>query len=135
MEVVAADKSMIVVDTHALLWWVLEPRRLSTRARVALDESDRMGIPAIVFWEIALLARRKRIELGTSVTQWTREVLSLSRVEELPLTSPIAIEAEGLSMHSDPADRFIVATARYHACAIVTKDALIKRSFLAPVTW
>lgn len=126
---------MIALDTHALLWWTLEPKRLSKRARHAIDDADRIGVPSIVFWEVALLARRRRVDLGTSPGQWSRDVLSLSKLDELPLTARIAVEAEELPMHSDPADRFIVATARHHGCVLVTKDDLIRRADLTSVLW
>ncbi|HEY4185244.1 MAG TPA: type II toxin-antitoxin system VapC family toxin [Polyangia bacterium] len=126
---------MIALDTHALLWWTLDPKQLSRRAQRTIDESDRLGVPTIVFWEVALLARRKRIALPMSVREWTRSVLSHSRVESLPLTAEIAVEAEELAMHADPADRFIVATARRHGCSLVTKDVLIHKAGLAAVVW
>jgi PIN domain nuclease of toxin-antitoxin system len=56
-------------------------------------------------------------------------------VEQLPLTAEIAVAAEDLSMHPDPADRFIVATALHHGCALVTKDILIRNAALATVIW
>jgi PIN domain nuclease of toxin-antitoxin system len=126
---------VIALDTHALLWWTLEPTRLGARARRAIDDADRLGIPTIVFWEVALLYRRKRVNLGTSIAEWGQDVLSLARVEQLPLTAEIAVAAEDLSMHPDPADRFIVATALHHGCALVTKDTLIRNAALATVIW
>jgi PIN domain nuclease of toxin-antitoxin system len=126
---------LIALDTHALLWWMMEPSRLSRPARRATGEADRLGVPAIVFWEVALLARRKRIDLGMSNPAWMREVLSLPRIEVLPMTAEIAIEAESLAMHGDPADRFIVATARLHQCELVTKDSAIRRAGLATTVW
>lgn len=126
---------MIALDTHVLLWWTLEPKKLSRRAERAIEETDRIGVPTIVFWEVALLARIKRINLATSAADWTRSVLSHSRVESLPLTAEIAVDADDLAMHADPADRFIVATARRHGCPLVTKDALIQKSGLATIVW
>jgi PIN domain nuclease of toxin-antitoxin system len=69
------------------------------------------------------------------VTQWAESVLALSQTEYLPLTPEIAMAAEGLPMHADPADRFIVATARHHQCPLVTKDAQIRSSKLTSVVW
>ena len=126
---------MIALDTHTLLWWMFEPSRLSPPAYRATGEADRLGVPAIVFGEVALLARRKRIDLGMSTSAWMSEVLSLPRIEVLPITAEIAVEAEGLAMHGDPADRFIVATARLHQCALVTKDSAIRRGGLATIVW
>jgi PIN domain nuclease of toxin-antitoxin system len=49
---------VIVADTHALIWWVNDPERLSRAAREAFDASPAIGVPAICFWEIAMLAER-----------------------------------------------------------------------------
>lgn len=126
---------MIALDTHVLLWWTLEPKRLSTAARRAIDDADALGVSSIVFWEIALLARKRKVQLGTSVDEWSRDLLSLPRAVALDLTPAIALRAEALKMHPDPADRFIVATALEHAVILVTSDGLIKRSKLVPTIW
>jgi PIN domain nuclease of toxin-antitoxin system len=126
---------MICLDTHVLLWWTLEPERLSPRALRAVDEADGLAVSSIVFWEIALLARRQKVHLGTSIAVWTREVLSLTRIESLPLLPETAVAAESLTMHADPADRFIVATAIHRGLSLVTKDAAIRRSGLVPTIW
>ena len=126
---------MIALDTHVLLWWTLEPKRLSAPARRAIDHADALGVSSIVFWEVALLARKGKIELGTNAEEWARELLSLPRVVTLDLTPAIALRAEALKMHPDPADRFLVATALEHALSLVTSDALIKKSKLVPTVW
>jgi PIN domain nuclease of toxin-antitoxin system len=126
---------LIALDTHALFWWATDAAKLSRGARRAIADTDGIGIPAIVFWEIALLVRHERIDVGMPVVDWTRRVLSLSKVVALPLTPEIAVRAEDLEMHGDPADRFIVATARHHGCALVTKDRTIRRTGLTPVVW
>lgn len=118
---------MTVLDTHVAVWWTQEPEHLSEPARRAIDNADRLLLPAIVFWEVALLVRKKRLRLkrDQSVVEWAEQVLTIPRVMSVPLTHELAIEADGLSMHSDPADRFIAATSlRYHA-KLVTKDTLL----------
>jgi PIN domain nuclease of toxin-antitoxin system len=126
---------LIALDTHALIWWTRSPQHLGEGAVRAISHADRLGVPAIVFWEVALLARKKKVELGTSVGEWLRETLSLPRIEPLPLTAEIAVAAEGLHMHSDPADRFIVATALQHRIALVSKDRLIAGAGLISTIW
>ncbi len=126
---------MIVVDTHALFWWVREPGRLSARAKREIDTAHAVGVPSIVFWEIALLARRRRIDLGSDVRGWVREILSIPRIEPLPLTPDIAVRADELSLHPDPADRFIVATALEHHRPLVTRDRLIIDAGVVRAIW
>lgn len=117
---------MIVLDTHALLWWVGSPKRLGKAATAAIAGTDAVGVPAIVFWEIALLARLERIALDRPIMDWVEAVLSVPRVTALPLTPSIAVRADGLDMHADPADRFIVATALEHGAKLATKDKALR---------
>ncbi len=126
---------MVVLDTHTLLWWISAPKSLSKRAAAAIADAETIGVPTIVFWELALLTRRKRISLDRPVTQWVDAVLSVPRMTALPLSAQIAVRADGLDMHSDPADRFIVATAIEHQATLVTKDKLLRRLRSAESVW
>lgn len=116
---------MIVVDTHVVVWWTLEPGRLSRRASAALRDAEAVGVPAIVFWEVAMLVRAGRIAL-VSTGQWARELLSIPRVVELVCDARTAVRAGELDMHGDPGDRLIVATALEAAAPLVTKDQRIR---------
>jgi PIN domain nuclease of toxin-antitoxin system len=93
-----------------------------------VDDADRIVIPAITFWEVALLVRKGRLALrgGRSAGEWTGEVLSIPRVQAAALTPEIAVAADALQMHSDPADRFIAATAIQLEAPLITKDRLLR---------
>lgn len=117
---------IVVLDTHALLWCASDPARLGKKARVATEGAERVGIPAVVFWEVALLARKRRVVLGMPAHEWTDRVLGIGRVEEVPLIAAIAVRADGLAMHDNPADRFIAATALAHG-PLATMGALLKK--------
>jgi PIN domain nuclease of toxin-antitoxin system len=128
---------MIVLDTHALLWWTQTPEHLGKAATAALRRADRIVVPAIVFWEAALLVRRGRFALKRSqtVAEWAADVLSIPRVFQQPLTAEIAVAAEALEMHADPADRFVVATAAQLKAPLLTKDALIATLPFVRTVW
>lgn len=126
---------MIILDTHALLWWLVSPKRLGKAASTAIENADTVGVPAIVFWEVALLSRLERIALDRPVMDWVEAVLSVPRVASLALTPSIAVRADGLDMHADPADRFIVATAIEHGVKIVTKDQALRRLRSVGTVW
>ena len=119
---------MILLDTHAWLWWVSDPARLGRKATNALAASARIGIPAISCFEVAAAVRRGRIVLDRDVDAWLDAALSLPKAELLPLTPRVAVRVAALEgFHGDPADRLIVATAIVEACAIVTRDRHIRR--------
>ena len=126
---------MLVLDTHAALWWAGEPRRLGRAAQARIAGEDRLGIPAIAFWEVALLVRKRRLDLGMPVSAWTQAIQTVPRVEALPLTAEIAAQADELEMHADPADRFIVATALRHGAPLVSKDRLMRSLRFIETIW
>jgi PIN domain nuclease of toxin-antitoxin system len=96
---------------------------------------DQLGIPAIVFWEIALLVRRRKLDLGMAASEWAQLMQTVPRVEALPLTAEIAVRADELEMHADPADRFIVATALQHRAPLVSKDRRMRSLLLVETIW
>lgn len=115
------------LDTHALIYWVCMPDLLGLTARAVLERAEELLVPSICFWETALLVRKGRLALpgGLGAGEWTRRVLEMPRVSQIPLTAHIAVMADGLVMHPDPADRFIVATALTTGSPLITKDRLL----------
>ncbi len=125
----------VVLDTHAAIWWSFFPDQLSEAARRAIDEAEIIGLPAIVFWEAALLVRRGKLELPMHVSEWCRRMLEIPRCRQVPLDASMAISADALPMHPDPADRFIVAAAMDMQATLVTRDALIRQVNLVDTVW
>ena len=119
---------MIALDTHTAVWWSQAPEHLSPNAVEIIRGADRLLIPSIVFWEVALLVRKGRLRLNRNqtVAWWAESLLSIPRVEEVPLTHQLAIAADASDMHPDPADRFIAATAHHYHAPLVTKDRLLR---------
>jgi PIN domain nuclease of toxin-antitoxin system len=119
---------MIVLDTHAFIWWADESPRLSARARHALDQADVLGVCAISCWEIAMLVERERLRLDRDVLEFLRQALALPRVELLPLSPEVSVAAArlGAPALADPADRMIAATALEAGAALVSKDARLR---------
>lgn len=118
---------MIVLDTHAWIWWASNPARLGRRSRAAIETADRIGVPAVSCFEVAAAVAQGRITLDRAPLEWLEQALALPRVELVPLTPAIAVKATQLgSFHGDPADRLIVATAIVHAATLVTRDKNIR---------
>ena len=119
--------SLLLVDTHALIWMVEEAPRLGVQAAEALNRAgreNRIAVSAITPWEIGLLVNKGRLQLGADVMQWIRTALAKPGVRLAALEPEIAVESTRLpfEMHSDPADRILVATARHLGAALVTAD-------------
>ena len=116
---------MILLDTHVLVWAAVDERKLGRKARSLIDRSwaaGKVAVSAIAFWESGVLQARGRLKLAVPVSDWRIEVLAAG-AQELPLDGMVAVRALDLaSLHEDPADRFIVATALLHGAALMTAD-------------
>lgn len=122
---------MIVLDTHALLWWVSGDERLSQTASNAIGHEQQHGhihISAISAWEIAMLVEKGRLALAMDLDEWLLAVQSLPKVSLIPVTPRVAVQSTRLpgSFHNDPADRMIVALAREENVPLVTADEQIQ---------
>lgn len=128
---------MTILDTHAWIWWVSAPARLGKGARRALEDARRIGVPAIACLEVAALAQRGRITLDRPPLDWMHAALALARVELLPLSPAVAVNAMALpeSFPGDPADRLFVATTQIEHGVLVTRDDRIRKAALVPTVW
>ena len=117
---------MILLDTHAWVWWVHGDARLSEEQRNMLDARtvEGIGVSIISCWEVAKLVEYGRLKLPQDVAKWLEVALSYPGVRLLDLTPAIVVESTRLPQpfHKDPADQMIVATARIHDCPLVTGD-------------
>ncbi len=127
---------MIVLDTHAWIWWASAPSKLGRRGRAAIEQSDRIGIPAVCCFEVAAAVAKGRVTLDRAPLEWLEQALALPHAELVPLTPAIAVKATQLgAFHGDPADRLIVATALLEAAPIVTKDRNIRGYEAVTAVW
>ena len=118
---------MILLDTHALLWWVNDPTTLSNPAIKSIDAavmSKSVHVSCISSWEIALLVERGRLRLALDVRDWISRCEALPFLTFVSVDNAIAIESVRLPdfPHADPADRIIAATALSLGAPLVTKD-------------
>lgn len=118
---------LLLFDTHTLIWFMFGDRRLGEVAAESILDACRNDfalVSAITPWEIGLLVSKRRIELFRDVTEWILEVLSTPGVRLAQLEPEIAIASTRLpfEMHTDPADRILVATARRLGATLVTAD-------------
>ena len=115
---------MLLLDTHAAIWFATEDESLGRRSRelaVAALKDGQLSISAISFWEIALLVAKGRLR-ATAPPSELRPLLLDTGVVELALTGDIALLSATLDLHGDPADRFIAATAIAHRATLTTAD-------------
>jgi PIN domain nuclease of toxin-antitoxin system len=115
---------VLLLDTHAAIWFATEDESLGRRSRALAGEAlkgGRLGVSAISFWEIALLVAKGRLQAVTPPSE-LRALLLDAGVAELALTGDIALLSATLDLHGNPADRFIAATAIAHRATLATAD-------------
>jgi PIN domain nuclease of toxin-antitoxin system len=124
-----------LLDTHVVLWWFQQPKRLSAAQRRVLRQAGdnaSLGIADVTLLEIALLLERGRIDLALPLEEWLAHATAGPLVERCGLSPAIAREMVSLSTTRDwdPADRILVATARVMGVPLVTSDTRIADSGL-----
>jgi PIN domain nuclease of toxin-antitoxin system len=122
---------VIVLDTHAWIWFVNDPRRLSAPARRAVARAQAANsvlISSVSCWEIAMLAVSGRLKLTMDARDWIARCEALPFVTFVPVDNAIFLRSVFLPgpLHKDPADRIIIATALARDIPVVTKDSKIR---------
>jgi len=118
---------MIVLDTHAWIWWLSAPAQLSDRARQAIEDAARepaVLVSSISAWEAALLHQKGRLQFRIPFADWLARAEALPFVRYVAVDNTIAVRSVHLEgeLHTDPADRLIVATAIERNARLVTRD-------------
>ena len=117
----------LLLDTHALLWVLLDPARIPAETLATVRAPDTtVYVSAASAWEVATKHRLGKLQGAAAVVSGYREHLARLRAEELPITGHHALTAGTLQWsHRDPFDRVIVAQALLESLAVVTSDAVL----------
>lgn len=120
--------SGVLLDTHALVWLMVGDGRLSPAVAEVVQQAaatNQVYVSAITPWEIAMLVARNRLTFASDIRTWLDQALSQPGITLASLIPAIAVDSVRLpgTIHGDPADRIIVATARNLRATLVTADA------------
>lgn len=126
----------LLLDTHALLWWLAGDAQLSLAAREAIGHpAHEVFVSAASAWEVATKHRLGKLPgAGPLVVDFAREVRRQG-FQPLPITlehGQVAGQLPG--PHRDPFDRMLVAQAREEKLAVVSNDAALG-AFGIPLVW
>jgi PIN domain nuclease of toxin-antitoxin system len=123
---------LLLLDSHALLWWQEDDARLSVEARHAIEDPD--AIPcfsAASVWELSIKQAKHKLSIPPQLL----DALADEGFVELSISSHHALRAAALpAHHRDPFGRMIVAQAQSEGCTVVTRDARIA-AYDVPVLW
>lgn len=114
----------LLLDTHIWLWSLLTPDRLTSPVAQALESDEaELWLSPISTWELVVLVGKGRVRIDGDLDTWIRRAHERAALREAPVTHEIAVETSRFDLpHRDPADRFLVATARVLGLTLVTAD-------------
>jgi PIN domain nuclease of toxin-antitoxin system len=130
---------MILLDSHVLLWVLLQPELLSSRAaaaiRAAVANQQVRAVSVASIYELARAIVRGRVSTTTPPEDFLRRAGAYVTI--LPITPDIAIAAAQLPAEfpSDPFDRIIAASAMANRATLITADERIRRSRALATIW
>ena len=114
----------VLLDTHALLWWLAGDKSLSRPARTAIaDEENEIFVSAASAWEVATKHRIGKLPgAGPLAVDFAREVRQQG-FAELPISFAHGQVAGSLpGEHRDPFDRMLIAQAREEKMALISNE-------------
>lgn len=120
----------LLLDTHVLLWSLIEPGRLTTGVAAELENpANELWLSPVTTWEVLVLAEKGRIILEPNPFHWVRTVHTTVPFKQAPLNHEVAMESRLIDLpHQDPVDRFLAATARVYGLILVTADERLLHS-------
>jgi PIN domain nuclease of toxin-antitoxin system len=110
----------LLLDTHALLWWLADDPALTPVARTAIRAAGTLVfVSAATAWEISIKQALGKLEAPDDL----EAALAASRFQPLPITVAHALAAGRLPRHhDDPFDRMLIAQAQHAQLTVVTHD-------------
>ena len=115
-----------LLDTHTLLWFLTNDKKLRDRARQLVESSSNESFLSIVsLWEIAIKTRLGKLDLVEPFEQMFPEQLHLNRIEILAITVDNLTKLTTLPLHHrDPFDRLIIAQGLVEGLPIIGVDTI-----------
>jgi PIN domain nuclease of toxin-antitoxin system len=134
-----ADAPAAVTDTHPLLFHAAGGQRLGNRAArhfAACEAGEAiLYVPAVVIWEVALLARGGRINLRRPVRAFCDDLFSNPAYQPYDLTPDQIYAADDMRFTRDPFDVLICGAAAALDLPLLTRDAQIRAAGVVRVVW
>ena len=126
----------LLLDTHAFIWWSIDPDKLSPGARAACeDAANQLMLSVASVWEMQIKAQLGKLRLPAPLAALVDHQASRNGLGLLAIELPHIYALQDLPQHHrDPFDRLIVAQATVAGLTIVTADRAFA-SYAAPVLW
>lgn len=117
----------LLLDTHIVLWAVLEPEQLTAEARAALEDArNEVFVSAVTAWEMAIKQSLGKLTLDRPAELWLPEALEKTGFATLDVSLESALRVRALPWHHrDPFDRLLIAQSMTEGLTLVTRDAVL----------
>lgn len=114
----------LLLDTHALLWWLAGNQSLSPRAKAAIaDEANEILVSAASAWEVATKHRNGKLPFAAAIVIDLPKTIQDQGFTELPITLRHGQAAGSLpGPHRDPFDRMLIAQAMLEDLVLVSNE-------------
>ncbi len=131
---------MIVLDTHAWIWWLTAPEKLKAKTLKLIERNlshSNVRVSSISVWETAMLVTRGRLNFEIDFPSWLNTAIAVPGVKFQSVDNTVAYQAVNLpgTFHADPADRMIVATALGLDATLISGDQKIQDYSYVRVVW
>lgn len=117
----------VLLDTHALLWWVGDPQQLEAGARALIASRDAELLwSAASTWELGIKMALGKLRLPESLDRFVHRQIREQSLVGLPIYHDHAVRAAELPpIHRDPFDRMLVAQALVEDVPLLTRDVTL----------
>lgn len=120
----------IVIDSHALFWFLSDNPKLPQKTKRLIEESDKVIVPSIVLMEILYLLEKNN--LAFKFIEFLSE-LKIRKYLVYPLDLNIIAQVISISPEIEMHDRIIIATAKIYNASLISKDNEIKSYYLKTI--
>ncbi|MFT6179815.1 MAG: PIN domain nuclease of toxin-antitoxin system [Paracoccaceae bacterium] len=127
----------VLLDTQSLLWWSIDPTRLSQKARASIRNAKKLHFSLCSFWELSIKANKEKhkLPLEAKDLEPLLKAVKCNGAMALEITPDCFFKSTSLPFHHrDPFDRLIIATAMQHQLPVVSSDRDFPK-YEVPVIW
>jgi PIN domain nuclease of toxin-antitoxin system len=114
----------LLLDTHAFIWWIEDDARLSSAARVVLqDRANGVFVSIASIWEIAIKVGVGRLRMPAELRAFLADQVARTGFSLLPIAFEHVVAVHALPQHHrDPFDRLLIAQCRQEKLSLVSRD-------------
>jgi PIN domain nuclease of toxin-antitoxin system len=126
----------VLIDSHAIVWWMTADSRLSSTARRLMGSSEHQRFLSLAsLWELSLKVSTGRLKGLGSTIESLRQAAAAQAISILPITYEHILRVESLPLHhADPFDRMLIAQALEGDLTLLSADGAFSR-YSVPLIW